>query len=92
MRDAVELVLERDSDEALDLLGRVPRPQGDDLGPDIADIRISFDGKVPEGGDAHDRQEEGEGQRDEALAQRERDEAIDHRASRLRRTPPVLTT
>ena len=33
------------------------------------------------GGDAHYGEEEGEGQDDEALAQREADEPFDHRAS-----------
>ena len=41
--DAVQLVLERDRDEPLDLLGGVARPQGDHLDLHVAHVRIGLD-------------------------------------------------
>ena len=91
VRDPVQLVLERNRDDPLELLGGVPRPQGDDLDRDVADVRIRLDRKPLEGGDAAHRQQRREGQRDEPLLEREVDQARDH-DRRLVGPGPALST
>src|SRR5207249_4637792 len=90
--DAVELVLERNRDEPLDLFGGVTGPERDHLDLDVADVRIGLDRQPVVGDDARRRQHQGEGQRDEALVERERDEPVDHRVVAFNRMLPAPTT
>src|SRR5262249_22852245 len=92
VRNTVELLLEGERDDALDLLGGMPRPQRDHLDLHVADVRVRLDGQAMVGHDAADGQEQRQRQRDEALVEGKGDEPADHFAMRLRRMLPVVTT
>ena len=78
LRDAVHLDLERNRDEALDLLGRMARPLRHDLHPRRRQIRIGVDRQVLKRDDAPDRQAQHRHDDDESLREREGNNAVDH--------------
>ena len=77
-RRAVEFALERNGDLLLDLFGGEARRLGDDLRFGIGDVRIGFDGELGPRIVAVDRGKDADHRHDQALAQREADEPINH--------------
>ncbi|MNX65858.1 hypothetical protein D3C86_969290 [compost metagenome] len=75
---AVHLDLDGVSHQALDLGGGEPLGLGQDLDLDVGHIREGVDGQALEREEPHPDQHEAQDQGQEALAQREADEAIDH--------------
>ncbi len=76
--DPVQLLLDRDREMPLHLLGRMARPERDHVHLDVGDVRVGLDGKAIERDDPAGRKEEHERERDEALVEREGDEPSDH--------------
>jgi hypothetical protein len=78
--DPVQLLLERDRDVALHLLGGVTRPQRDDVDLDVRHVGIRLDRQAIVVDDSAVDEEDGKSQDHETLMQRKRDDARDHRA------------
>ena len=77
-RRAVELALERNGDLLLDLLGGEARRLGDDLRGGVGDVRIGLDRELGPRIVAVDGGEDADHRHDQALAQREADEPVNH--------------
>ena len=75
---AVELALERNGDLLLDLLGGEARRLGDHLRGGVGDVGIGFDRELGPGIVAVDGGEDADHRHDQALAQREADEPVNH--------------
>ena len=69
---------ERDGDLLLDLLGGDAGPLGDDLDVIVGHVGVGLDGKIVEGNDAPDEQEEGKAEDEQAIVEGEIDDAANH--------------
>ena len=90
VRRAVHGELEGKSGEALDFFGGVAGPLGDELDHGRRKIGIGVDGHAAEGFGAGDDDQERDHQDEEALAQGELDNVMDHREFFRPRLPLVL--
>ena len=75
---AVEVLLGREGDLGLDVLGRLPGPQGDDLDVDVVGVGERLDRQLPVGVQPADHQQRHQRQRDDPLVQGEIDEFLNH--------------
>src|ERR1019366_3152888 len=96
-RDPVHLVLDRNRDEAFDLLGRVAGKERDDLHLYVRDVGIRLDRQAQEREDAEGREDGEEREDDDAPVERVRDDRADHELfpeakSDARRRLPSVTT
>ncbi|OQC39631.1 MAG: hypothetical protein BWX64_01605 [Acidobacteria bacterium ADurb.Bin051] len=78
-RQAAHRRLHREGDEPLHLLRREPGAVGEDLHLDVRDVRHRVDRQVEQGVDAEAGEEEPERHHQQAVVEREVDEAADHR-------------
>ncbi len=85
VRGAVHGQLERQRGEALDFLGGVAGPLGDEFHHGRRKVGIGVHRHAAEGNRAGDDDEHREHQHDEALLQRKLDDAMDHRRETFRR-------
>ena len=90
VRRAVHGELERKSSEALDFFGSMARPLGDQLDHGRRKIRIGVDGHAAERFGAGNDDQQRDDNYEEALAQGELDNVMDHRDFSLPRLPLVL--
>ncbi len=80
-RCAVQLPLKRDRDLLLDFLGGKPGRLGDDLRRGVGHIEVRLDRKLRPAVAAIDRGKYADHRRNQALAKREVDQPVSHRAT-----------
>src|SRR5215469_1076642 len=87
--DAVHHGLERNGDLLLNLLGGNTGPLRDDFDVVVGYVRVSLNGQIVERDDAPDKKHEGQSENQQAIAQREIDDAANHRALPSFLAPPT---